>query len=81
MNYLIALICPPLALAVIGRPSRAFAAAALLLIAAATWASGPGVVLAAFTILWACRDVGDRYAERELEEFHRLCREADAQRQ
>ena len=69
MTYVIALLCPPLAFALIGRPGRAILAAMLLGLAAACWTTGPGLVLAALTILWACRVVGDSRAKRELDGF------------
>jgi uncharacterized membrane protein YvlD (DUF360 family) len=69
MTYLIALFCPPLAFALVGRPVRAILAVLLLALAALTWTTMFGLMLAALTILWACRVVGDRRAERELDGF------------
>jgi uncharacterized membrane protein YdjX (TVP38/TMEM64 family) len=79
MTYLIALLCPPLALAMIGRPVRAILATMLLGLAAATWTAGPGIVIAALTILWACRVVGDNRAKRELDGFLEVFNEAQVQ--
>lgn len=69
MMYLIALLCPPLALILIGHPVRATLTAMLLGLAAAAWPSVPGLGLAALTMLWACRVVGDSRAKRELDGF------------
>ena len=79
MMYLIALICPPLALALVGRPARAILAAMLLILAAVTWTAGPGLVLAALTVLWAVRVVGDSRAKRELDGFLEVFQEAQVQ--
>jgi hypothetical protein len=67
--YLIALLCPPLALVLIGRPVRAVAATAILGVALAIWPSTAALILAALTILWACQAVGDSRAKRELDSF------------
>lgn len=79
MIYLIALICPPLALVLVGRPLRAVAATAFLGLAATTWTTGFGLPLAALTILWACRVVGDSRAQRELDGFLEVFRGVEVQ--
>lgn len=78
-DYLMALICPPLAMALVGRPYRAILATMLLGIAVATWTTGLGLVIATLTILWACRSVGDSRAKRELDGFLEIFREAEVQ--
>jgi hypothetical protein len=72
MRYMIALCCPPLAIALARRPLQAIVATLLLVVAVATWSYGIGVVLAAFVMLWACRASGEHEAERELAGFLRL---------
>ena len=79
MTYLIALICPPLAMALVGRPFRAILATMLLGIAVATWTTGVGLLVAALTILWACRTVGDSRAKRELDGFLEVFNETQVQ--
>jgi hypothetical protein len=79
MTYLIALFCPPLAFALVGRPVRAILATLLLALAALTWNTMFGLLLAALTILWACRVVGDWRAERELDGFLEVFRETTVQ--
>jgi hypothetical protein len=72
MRYLIAMLCPPLAMAWSGRPRQAILAVLTLVVAAATWSSGVGVLLVAFTMLWGCRIAGEHYADEELEGFLHL---------
>ncbi len=72
MKYLMALFCPPLAMARSGKPNQAIAATIILILAVFLWKSGLGVIMAALTMMWASRVVGDRYATDELEEFMRL---------
>jgi hypothetical protein len=79
MTYLIALLCPPLAFVLVGRPVRALLATLLLALAALMWNTTPGLLLAALTILWTCRVVGDSRAERELNGFLEVFREAEVQ--
>ena len=79
MTYLIALLCPPLGFALVGRPVRALLATLLLALSALTWNTMFGLMLAALTILWACRVVGDRRAERELDGFLEGFQEAKVQ--
>ncbi len=79
MTYLIALLCPPLALVLVGRPLRAILATILLVLAALTWTSGLGVLLAALTMIGACRAVGDTRAKRELDGFLEVFNEAKVQ--
>jgi uncharacterized membrane protein YdjX (TVP38/TMEM64 family) len=79
MIYLTALLCPPLALVLIGRPIRALLATILLGLAAATWTSPAGILLAALMILWTCRVVGDSRAKRELDGFLEVFHEARVQ--
>jgi hypothetical protein len=78
MIYLTALLCPPLALVLIGRPIRAILATVLLAFAVHSWPSVHGLVLAALTMLWACRVVGDSRAKRELDGFLEVFHEARA---
>lgn len=79
MTYLIALLCPPLALVLVGRPLRAVLATMLLVLAAVTWTTGLGLVLAALTMIGACRAVGDSRAKRELDGFLEIFHEATVQ--
>ncbi len=72
MRYLIALFCPPLAMAWSGKPRQSIVAAMTLIIAAMTWTTGLGVLLVAFTMLWGCRVAGEHYADDELEGFLHL---------
>ena len=79
MTYLIALLCPPLALpwsaARCGPSWRRCSWPSPPL----TWNTGPGLLLAALTILWACRVVGDSRAKRELDGFLEVFHEAKVQ--
>ena len=72
MKYLIALICPPLALLLVHRPLRALVATFLLVVAILLWSTGLGAVLVAGVILWATRVVGSVAADEELAGFFRL---------
>jgi hypothetical protein len=69
MRFLIALFCPPLAMARARRPFQALAATAVLVLAAFLWPSVGGLVLIGLTMLWACHVAGDQYAAEELEGF------------
>ncbi len=71
MRYILALLCPPLAMARARKPLRAIASALIVVAAAFTWSSGLGFVLLAVDMAWACRVAGDSYAEEELSEFLR----------
>jgi predicted anti-sigma-YlaC factor YlaD len=67
MRYAIALFCPPLAMALARRPLQAFAATALLILAAVLWPAISGLFIAGLTVLWACHVAGAHYAADELE--------------
>jgi predicted anti-sigma-YlaC factor YlaD len=67
MRYAIALFCPPLAMVLARRPLQAFAATALLILAAALWPAVSGLFIAGLTVLWACHVAGAHYAADELE--------------
>jgi hypothetical protein len=80
MRYMIALCCPPLAIALARRPLQAIASTLLLVAAVATWSHAIGVVLAALVMLWACRAVGEHEAELELAGFRQLFNSTRPQR-
>jgi predicted anti-sigma-YlaC factor YlaD len=69
MRYVIALFCPPLAMARARRPFQALAATVILVLAAALWPAVGALGLIGLTMLWACNVTGDQYAAEELEAF------------
>ena len=59
MRYLMALICPPLALLTCHRTTQAAVASVLYVFAIATARWGIGVFVEFFLVLWATNIVGD----------------------
>jgi len=71
MKYLLALICPPLALMSCKRWFQAIPCTALYGLAIATASIGVGALIEFFLILWAFNQVGDEKAGREARAFVR----------
>jgi hypothetical protein len=71
MQYLIAVICPPLALLSSRRWFQAIPCTLLYGLAIAWMESGVGALIDFFLILWAFRVVGERNAEVETQAFVR----------
>lgn len=71
MRYLLALICPPLALLLCHRPWQAGVALALLVVGLATFWWGVGALILFGIIIWAMNAVSDQIAAREISRFVR----------
>ncbi len=71
MRYLIAMLCPPLALAMCRRWFQAVLATILYGLAIVGMESGVGLLIDFFLILWAFRILGERSAELEARAFVR----------
>ncbi len=71
MRYLMALICPPLALMACKRWFQAIPSAILYGLAIVTARYGVGALIEFFLILWAVNVVGDEKAGRESGAFIR----------
>lgn len=69
MRYILAVICPPLALLVCKRWFQAIVSAIFYALAIVTAPYGFGAVIDFFLILWAFNAVGDEKAGREAREF------------
>jgi hypothetical protein len=69
MCYLLALICPPLALLACKRWIQAIPAAVLYGLAIVSARYGAGALIEFFLILWAFRAVSDTVADREARTF------------
>ena len=69
MRYMLAVVCPPLALLTCRRPCQAIVSAILFALAIATARWGIGAFLDFFLILWATNAVGDEQAGREAQAF------------
>ncbi len=69
MNYLLALLCPPLAFVACRKWAQAALAAILFGLAVATARSGLGAAIEFVAILWAFHAVGDEDARREARAF------------
>jgi len=69
MRYLLALLCPPLALLACKKRFQAIPSAVFYGLAIATARYGVGALIEFFLMLWAIRAVGDRDADRESRAF------------
>jgi len=69
MRYLIALVCPPLALLACGRWFQAIPCVLLYALAIVTAKYGVGALIEFFLILWAVNVVGDEKAGVEARAF------------
>lgn len=72
MRYILAVVCPPWAMSRAHKPFQATVAAMALVLAAITWSTGVGVLLAALVILWSSRVAGNSYAAEEVDTFLKL---------
>ena len=71
MRYLLALICPPLALWMCHRPWQAAVALGLCLAGVATFWWGVGILILGGTMAWALNAVSDEGAARATRQFIR----------
>lgn len=71
MRYILALICPPLALLIAHRPVQAAVALVLAAVGIATFWWGVGALILAGLIFWALNAVSDASAARETSRFIR----------
>ena len=69
MRYLMALVCPPVALLVCKKWFQAIPCSILFVVAIATAEYGVGALIEFFLILWAFHVVGDAKAAVEAQEF------------
>ena len=69
MKYLMAFVCPPIALLACEKWAQAIPAALLFALAVATARYGVGALIEFFLILWASNVVGGQQSRREARAF------------